>query len=248
MSRTVDQRGARLSVVILAGGEASRLGGHKLDRLVGGRPLIECVLELSHSLSDDVLLLAGERRLPPRAPGDVAERPPLRILPDAPDLVGPVAGLVAGLSAARHEWTLLLACDMPFVDPRIVHWMACRALETRAHVIALELEGAPGVGAEGPPVAPRPRIERPLLAPFPALFNAAALPRIVARAQAGERSLQGLLRGLLRLRITRRELAGLQLTPHTLTNVNTPAELAKARRAASSAVRPGARRRKVVPS
>jgi molybdopterin-guanine dinucleotide biosynthesis protein A len=36
---------------------------------------------------------------------------------------GVLAGIAAGLTAARHAWSFVVACDMPFVNPRLVRYM-----------------------------------------------------------------------------------------------------------------------------
>ncbi|MBZ4270711.1 NTP transferase domain-containing protein, partial [Mycobacterium tuberculosis] len=36
------------------------------------------------------------------------------------DFPGPLAGVIAGLRVARHEWVVLLACDAPLVDRALI--------------------------------------------------------------------------------------------------------------------------------
>jgi molybdopterin-guanine dinucleotide biosynthesis protein A len=65
---------------------------------------------------------------------------------------GPLAGLVAGLDAARErgaEWALVLACDMPHADGRVLQTLLARASERRldACLLGLERGSQPTFGA-----------------------------------------------------------------------------------------------------
>lgn len=103
-SRDADDASRALSVIVLAGGRALRLGGRKAERLVAGRRLVDRVVGAARALSDDVLLMPGEREL--SAPGATSHA-------DWSGVCGPLAGLGAGLDAARHPWCWLLPCDLP---------------------------------------------------------------------------------------------------------------------------------------
>ena len=100
--------------VVLAGGRATRLGGgDKPLRLLGGRPMLACVLE---RLSPQVGLVALS------ANGDPARFATfgLPVLPDggAEGQAGPLAGILSGLQWARRETDrtrlLTVAGDTPF--------------------------------------------------------------------------------------------------------------------------------------
>lgn len=84
------------TIVILAGGAGRRIGGGKPQRLLAGRALIDRALGLARGWSDDVRI-AGPG-------GDLA---------DAPDIAGPLGGLVAALGLGRE--ILTIPCDMPFL-------------------------------------------------------------------------------------------------------------------------------------
>jgi molybdopterin-guanine dinucleotide biosynthesis protein A len=96
-----------VSAIILAGGQASRMQGEKPLRLLRGKTLLEHTRDLVAPLADEVLVASGARSLP-LPPGT-------RAVPDAPEFTGrgPLAGILAGLEATRHERALVLACDLP---------------------------------------------------------------------------------------------------------------------------------------
>ncbi|GII65980.1 hypothetical protein Skr01_60650 [Sphaerisporangium krabiense] len=110
--------------VVLAGGEARRLGGRdKPGVTVGGLPLIARVAAAVPDAAR--LIVAGPARagLPPRAEF-VREDPPGG---------GPVPAARAGLARVSAPWTALLAADLPFLLP--------------GHVSALRAAAAGGAGA-----------------------------------------------------------------------------------------------------
>lgn len=97
-------------VVILAGGEGSRMGGGKPLRMLGGETLIARARRRAEGWSDGVRI----------ALRDPAQAGPFGAdaLLDDPDVWGPLAGLKSALAAARSESrarVLTLPCDMPFL-------------------------------------------------------------------------------------------------------------------------------------
>lgn len=45
----------------------------------------------------------------------------LENVPDVYPGMGPLSGIHAGLFASRTEWGIVIACDMPFVQPEVLH-------------------------------------------------------------------------------------------------------------------------------
>ena len=120
-----------LTLAIVAGGRARRLGGVAKPLLrVGGRTILQRLLEL-RTLCDQVLLVSGDDRLV--APG--SER-----IADVLQDRGAPGGVHAALLAASRPWVLAVAGDMPFLDGRAVGPL----LEARAEgveAVAYEVEG-----------------------------------------------------------------------------------------------------------
>ena len=112
--------------VILAGGRGSRLGGlSKADLVVGGRRLLDRVLDAANSARRIVVV------------GDVAVPPGVLLTREDPPGTGPAAGVVAGLAALDDpaEWTLVLACDLPDAEPAVA------ALVTKSGVVTGQADG-----------------------------------------------------------------------------------------------------------
>jgi molybdopterin-guanine dinucleotide biosynthesis protein A len=109
--------------VLLAGGRSKRMGGgDKFLHRLGGRPLIECVLERVRPQVDAMVINAG---------GD-AHRFDAYGLPVVGDVIadfaGPLAGILTGLewAVAEHPdaaWLASFASDAPFVPEDLVATM-----------------------------------------------------------------------------------------------------------------------------
>lgn len=102
----------RIAVVILAGGEGSRIGGNKPLRMLGGTSLLDRALLYAEGLSG---LRAVAVRHPEQA-GNLA----VPVVFDDSAVEGPLAGLLSALRFARDaaaEAALTIAADMPFLPP-----------------------------------------------------------------------------------------------------------------------------------
>src|SRR5690606_37051954 len=96
-----------VSGVILAGGRATRMGGDDKGWVpLAGTPLIQHVLTRLRPQVDEVLINAN------RSQARYRQLAP--VIGDAQaDFQGPLAGMLAGLTAARHDWVLFVPCDGP---------------------------------------------------------------------------------------------------------------------------------------
>lgn len=96
-----------ITAVILAGGSGSRLGG--IDKALlqwRGRSFLELIVERIAPQVETILVNSNRS-----APYPGIELP---VVADPwPDQRGPLAGLLAGLDAAHHDWVLFLPCDCP---------------------------------------------------------------------------------------------------------------------------------------
>lgn len=96
-----------VTAVILAGGRATRMGGDDKGWVpLAGQPLIEHVLTRLRPQVDEVLINANRNEARYRALAPV-------VSDGLADFQGPLAGMLAGLAAARHDWVLFVPCDGP---------------------------------------------------------------------------------------------------------------------------------------
>lgn len=111
------------TALILAGGQASRMGGGDKGLLdCAGRPLVEHVLARVAPCVDAVLISAN-RNL------DRYRRYGYPVIEDAiPDYPGPLAGIVRGLEHCTTGWLWVVPCDAPQIEPLLLARLqaACR--------------------------------------------------------------------------------------------------------------------------
>jgi molybdopterin-guanine dinucleotide biosynthesis protein A len=173
-------RGQGLTVLILAGGRSRRMGQDKIWLPLGadGVPLIERVVARVRPLAAEFLFSANVPEPFAALISHLRDQGvPAQVVPDLYPGAGPLAGLHAGLSAARCELLLAVAGDMPFINPALV-----------AHLVAL----APGFDVVIPEL-PHPRTGEPVKEPLHALYRQSCLEAVAARLAAGERQMVGFL-------------------------------------------------------
>lgn len=120
---------ADCSILLLAGGRGQRMGGRDKGLMEWhGRPLVAWLNRVARPLTDDLLISCNRNHaLYARFADNV-------ISDTEPSYPGPLAGIRAGLAAARHPWLLVLPCDAPMVD---------EALLRELHTVALANPGCP---------------------------------------------------------------------------------------------------------
>jgi len=117
MRRFMDQlNDYPFSITLLAGGQSRRMGRDKSQLIFGGESLIARAVRRLRGLSDDVIVVTN-------APDQLADLD-ARLIGDALPGGGALSGIHAGLLAARHEFTFVAACDMPFLNLALVRHMA----------------------------------------------------------------------------------------------------------------------------
>ena len=114
------------SLLVLAGGASRRMGRAKAWLEVGDTFLLRYVVDsLAPAFSEVMVSFAEPEQL---------EAPlPYRIVFDRKRSAGPLAGLEAGLLAARNGVMFAVACDMPYVTQDVAQMAtAARPVETAA--------------------------------------------------------------------------------------------------------------------
>lgn len=101
---------ADAAVVILAGGDGSRIGGAKPLQMLSGERLIDRALRMARGWSDAVAIAVRD--------ADQAGGVNSPLLVDEDGVEGPLAGLIAAIRFARdirRPFVLTIAADMPFL-------------------------------------------------------------------------------------------------------------------------------------
>jgi molybdopterin-guanine dinucleotide biosynthesis protein A len=101
-----------VSALILAGGRATRLGGiAKHEIVIDGETIFARQVRVLEGRVAEIVV---------SAPRDVAG---YRTVRDGVEGAGPLAGIAAGLAAVATPWLLVVAGDMPYLDPAIIDLM-----------------------------------------------------------------------------------------------------------------------------
>jgi len=111
---------ARLAAIILCGGQSSRMGRPKAWLDFRGQPLLSRVAAiLAPVVAPMVVVAADGQEVPPLPEGT-------EIVRDREPDLGPMAGFAAGLAAleGRADAVFLSACDVPFLRPVFVEYLA----------------------------------------------------------------------------------------------------------------------------
>ena len=107
------------SCIVLAGGKSLRLGHDKILETIGNRSLLEQVIACASSLSNDIIIVAAEKRTVPQFEGYSK----LKIVTDIYPGKGPLGGIYTGLVASTSLYNLVIASDMPFLNQALLCYM-----------------------------------------------------------------------------------------------------------------------------
>ena len=111
------------SILLLAGGRGQRMGGHDKGLVQWqGQPLITHAVQVVRPFTDDLIISCNRNRERYAALADQW------VSDGNDDFEGPLAGIRAGLAAARHAHLLVLPCDVPQIDAALI----ARLLDTAA--------------------------------------------------------------------------------------------------------------------
>ncbi len=198
-----------LAVLILAGGQSSRMGQDKAWLQIDGAPLVEHVAWRLLPLASEYLFSANDptpfAALLSRLPA------PAVVVPDNYPGAGPLAGIQAGLHAAATDWVFVVATDMPFVQAGLVEAMAAACHDVDAVVPRLTVPG----------------IATPQAEPLHALYRKTCLPAIEAALAAGRRRAVAFLQDVRVCYLDEPELRRVDPALSSFRNINTPEDWAE---------------------
>lgn len=189
---------------VLAGGESRRMGRDKSLLDLDGEPMIERVLRRLARVSDDLIVSTNS----PEKYAWLARR--VRFASDVGGAGrGPLAGIAGVLQAARHEAALVVATDMPFLNPALLQYLA---------------EQADGADVVVPVIhAGRPET-------LHAVYRRTCLPAITAQLERGRYKITGFFEEVRVRTVPAEELRRFDPELISFLNANTPEEWADVRR------------------
>ncbi|MBW3570196.1 MAG: molybdopterin-guanine dinucleotide biosynthesis protein B [Gemmatimonadetes bacterium] len=192
---------------ILAGGASRRFGTPKALARVGGRRIIDRVLDALSAAVPRVVLSANE----PALFADLA----LPMRPDDVPGLGALGGIHTALRWAAEcgaPGALVVACDMPWVSAELLRTIAERAASTSADAVVPESGGRRGIE------------------PLCAWYSVRSLPQVQRMIDGGERRVHRLLDGIRAEVIPLAEVRRIGEPGILFLNVNTVDDLRRARR------------------
>jgi molybdopterin-guanine dinucleotide biosynthesis protein A len=151
-----EKRVGPISAVILAGGRSTRLGLNKAFLEINGQPLIERIVDRLAQMCEEIIIVTNEV--------DEYEHLEAIVVPDVVPGKGALGGIYSGLQAASNPHSLIVACDMPFLNLTLLRYMQGFA---EAYDVVI------------------PRVGQ-FVEALHAIYSKRCLPHIERRVQAGE--------------------------------------------------------------
>lgn len=175
------------------------MGQDKLPLKIGNVTLLDRVHDVLASCCKEVLTVGGEGYVPAGT----------RQIPDLRPDEGPLAGIEAGLAAARYQTVFVAAGDMPFLTVKLTRYLLDLLSDRVPAVVPISGNGSH---------------------PLCAAYGWEVYPAVSAALDAGVRSARELLQILPGIRyVGEEELRHFGDPDVMLTNVNSPEELTRAR-------------------
>ncbi|MEG4323240.1 MULTISPECIES: molybdenum cofactor guanylyltransferase [unclassified Microcoleus] len=105
----------KIAVIVLAGGQSSRMGTDKALLEIEGKSLLQRACEVAAALTPQVYVLTA---WPDRYRSTITQKS--QFLVEYNPGTGPLVALTQGLTEIATDWILLLACDLPLLDAQII--------------------------------------------------------------------------------------------------------------------------------
>ena len=193
------QRLHQIAGFILAGGASSRMGRDKALLELGGVPLIVRTARLVESVVGAATVVGDSAAF--RALG-------LRTIADDWPGAGPLGGIATALRASSAPWSLVVACDLPYLTKPWLEYAVARALASQADaVIPMNATGTE---------------------PLCALYHRSAEPGIRGPLALGNRKVKDAIGGLRVEIIEPAEWKAFDSEGHLFKNMNSPEDYEEA--------------------
>ncbi len=127
-----------VTALVLCGGKSRRMGRPKAFLPFEGTTMLGHVLGKVRDLFSEVFLVANEP--------DNYEDLGVDVVKDILPYRGPLGGILSGLLVAKHEYSFVIACDMPLVDKRLIREMTASRHGNDVVVLAHDLGVEPLLG------------------------------------------------------------------------------------------------------
>jgi molybdopterin-guanine dinucleotide biosynthesis protein A len=190
---------AKLTGIVLAGGRSRRMGQDKAALMFDGVSLLQRCVDRLSSVVDELVLVGAPGSPLPAVVSDL----PMHTVEDPVEGEGPLMGIAVGLQAASTPVAVVVAVDMPLLEPELLRLLASRVDSTHRWVVPIAND--------------RPQ-------PLCSAFSVDALSAIRAHLDAGDRAPMALAADLAAYRMQADEWSVVDAEGRSFLNVNTPEE------------------------
>lgn len=191
-----------ITSIVLAGGKGKRLGRAKLSEKIGGCTLCERAIDRLVPVSDEILVVVAQGQPIPDLPASA------KVLIDLYPDKGALGGIYTGLVASSSFHNLVVACDMPFLNPALLRYL---------------IQISPGFDA----VIPRDEYGR--LEPLHVVYSKNCIDPIHRQLQQDNLKINGFLDKVRVRYVGNEEVDRFDQQHLSFFNINTQADLEKAR-------------------
>ncbi len=183
-----------------------RLGRNKALEKIGGKSLLERVILNLESRANEILVVSAAGILLP----EIKTNKTIRFIKDVRPGKGPLVGIYSGLLASCELNNLVVACDMPFLNGRLLDYIISQ-VEDNDIVI--------------------PKLNS-MVEPLHAVYSKRCIPSIEEMLDCGDFKVNGLLKRVIVRYICNDEINRFDPEHLSFFNINTRADFKKADRLA----------------
>jgi molybdopterin-guanine dinucleotide biosynthesis protein A len=193
---------ASITGIVLAGGKSTRIGANKPQLKIGKSHLIDRVLDTLSQFTQSIIIVTTEDQTGMAK----SATPGVRVVKDIYPGKGPLGGIYTGLMHAETSYSLVVGCDMPFLNSGLIRYL---------------IDGASGYAAIAPKIGW-------MIQPLHAIYSKSCVPSIEALIREDQLQIIKLF-NLVNTRYVREKEID-QFDPDHLSflNVNTEGDLQKA--------------------
>ena len=188
--------------IILAGGKSTRIGANKPQLKIGKGHLIDRVADTLSQFTSSILIVTTEDQVSLVESATHSARRVKDIYPGK----GPLGGIYTGLMHAETSYSLVVGCDMPFLNIGLIKYM---------------IDGACGFAAVAPKIGW-------MIQPLHAIYSKSCVPSIETLIREDQLQIIKLFNLVNTRYVTQREIDQFDPGHLSFLNINTEGDLLKA--------------------
>jgi len=188
--------------IILAGGKSTRIGAAKQQLKIGKSHLIDRVLDTLSQFTSSILIVTAKDQ----AGLAKSAVPGARMVKDIYPGKGPLGGIYTGLMHAETGYSLVVGCDMPFLNSGLIRYL---------------IDGASGFDAVAPKIGW-------MIQPLHTIYSKSCVPSIEALIREDELQIIKLFDRVNTRYVTEKEIDQFDPDHLSFLNINTENDLLKA--------------------